>query len=943
MSQEPNTFPQEMPETASAISRADDVPGCSRARLHWPQITVDGPLPHLERNDGCALCTLAANPVTTRCVGARPYRVSGHRTALYVIGEAPGHTEDEYGLPFVGPSGIILSWMYLSAGEIRPALAELRIGGVRNAGGIADIYIGNAVRCRPVANATPTVAQRNACRLYWRADLRELARHYRAVVVLCVGATATQSVLRLSLAEALRHQGTPIEVPDGPTVRVFSTYHPAVLLRHRSPSLADSVLEHLRVLVAHLRGDRAYRLTAGLPPPHPAPEVPSFPDGPPALWALDTETYGALLTMPDQHYFHPIKCRAHDGAPPGLVRTICVAYRDPTTRRLVSAVFVPTNPTHMARFWAWVSYFTDNSVPCCGMNLKFDLLMLRHQFPLNGPRRLNHNTLELRDISTYNYLHNELRPERSLKDLARLFHVSAYDRTLADGKFLDDDDPALHAYCALDCCASLEVLEVLERRIREDYGPDTEKLSPYSRRWFSDLIWYTLYMSEDGVAVSEPKIRDILASSEATMTRSAQEFQRLTDGPLFGAGSRAHIQSIFDTSMDALCRRVDSDTTRYTYTDKTGTLSTGRANLERFLLDLPPDSTLRLPLRLVEVYRTAAKLHNTYVVPLLGLRTSGKAPMASAIINGIVYPDWYPTPGPVKDEYGDSGGTIQCRITCKNPPLQTDPPAIKEAIWPRRPGDYLLVADSSQIELRTAGLLSNEPHFMDAYAHNRDLHRETALLLFGEDLMAGDSSDAYRQAAKRTNFLMLFRGGADTLSLRIMEDVGIYIPVRVCEGLISTYYSRYRRLNSWQLDLIAEAVRTQYISLPLTGASRLFIGDARTIKATYTNTICNIPVQAIAAKIMSDAHKNIVFHIKDHNLPAWSGLQIYDSIFVESSPTHLDEMKALIETHMLCPPFYQALCARLGRTMPLGVSVKIFRRVNSHLEPVETYGINCKA
>lgn len=62
------------------------------------------------------------------------------------VGEAPGQSEDETGEPFVGQSGSVLDDSLNDAGLSRE-----------------DVYITNAVRCRPPENKDPYVEERDNC------------------------------------------------------------------------------------------------------------------------------------------------------------------------------------------------------------------------------------------------------------------------------------------------------------------------------------------------------------------------------------------------------------------------------------------------------------------------------------------------------------------------------------------------------------------------------------------------------------------------------------------------------------------------------------------------------------------------------------------------------------------------------------------------------------
>ena len=128
------------------------------------------------------------------------------------IGEGPGVEEDARGEPFVGPAGKLLDAML--------AAIELKRGD--------DVYIANAVKCRPPDNRTPEAAEMAACAPYLK---RQIAMLQPKLIVL-LGRAAVHSVLgENGTLASLR--GKPLSYQDGElTIPVVVTYHPAYLLRN---------------------------------------------------------------------------------------------------------------------------------------------------------------------------------------------------------------------------------------------------------------------------------------------------------------------------------------------------------------------------------------------------------------------------------------------------------------------------------------------------------------------------------------------------------------------------------------------------------------------------------------------------------------------------------------------------------------------------------------
>jgi len=136
------------------------------------------------------------------------------------IGEGPGAEEDARGEPFVGPAGQLLDAML--------AAIDLRRG--------ENVYIANAVKCRPPGNRTPESSEMAACAPYLR---RQIALIQPRLIVL-LGRAAAHAVLADSgsLASmrgrtfAYRHaEGAEAVEAVGAVIPVLVSYHPAYLLR----------------------------------------------------------------------------------------------------------------------------------------------------------------------------------------------------------------------------------------------------------------------------------------------------------------------------------------------------------------------------------------------------------------------------------------------------------------------------------------------------------------------------------------------------------------------------------------------------------------------------------------------------------------------------------------------------------------------------------------
>jgi DNA polymerase len=133
------------------------------------QILTNDALVHLKvMVDSCTLCELH----TTRKHAA--FSRGDGSSGLCIVGEAPGETEDEKGLPFVGRCGREVDKLIRSIG-LDPAHA----------------YICNVIKCRPPGNRVPTIGEIAACSGYLMRQIQLVNPH----VIVTLGQVAARAIL----------------------------------------------------------------------------------------------------------------------------------------------------------------------------------------------------------------------------------------------------------------------------------------------------------------------------------------------------------------------------------------------------------------------------------------------------------------------------------------------------------------------------------------------------------------------------------------------------------------------------------------------------------------------------------------------------------------------------------------------------------------------------
>lgn len=132
---------------------------------------------------------------------------SGNQHADWMlVGEAPGQSEDQQGLPFVGRAGQLLTEMLRAMGLNRN-----------------EVFITNILKCRPPGNRDPRPDEVQACNEYLQRQIALI----KPKMILAVGRIAAQKLLNTD-APLAKLRGKLHYLDNTP---VLVIYHPAYLLR----------------------------------------------------------------------------------------------------------------------------------------------------------------------------------------------------------------------------------------------------------------------------------------------------------------------------------------------------------------------------------------------------------------------------------------------------------------------------------------------------------------------------------------------------------------------------------------------------------------------------------------------------------------------------------------------------------------------------------------
>lgn len=153
------------------------------------------------------------------------FGVGNVRPRVMFFGEAPGADEDKQGEPFVGRAGQLLT-------DIIKACTWKR----------EEVYIFNALKCRPPDNRTPEDDEIAHCRPFFERQIEIIRPEY----IVCVGAIPTKALLETT--ESIGKMRGKFHNYRG--IKVLCTYHPAYLLRN--PPAKRLVWDDMKLLLAEM-------------------------------------------------------------------------------------------------------------------------------------------------------------------------------------------------------------------------------------------------------------------------------------------------------------------------------------------------------------------------------------------------------------------------------------------------------------------------------------------------------------------------------------------------------------------------------------------------------------------------------------------------------------------------------------------------------------------
>lgn len=808
--------------------------------------------PEVKTDFNCANCTLAKN-------GYRPVWGQGpHKPLLMLIGEGPGLTESKTGVPFHpdAPAGELLTDLLKQVGLKRE-----------------QVYLSNATRCFKPAQDAILPAQIKACHAH-------LAQEIEAVdpkLIILLGNAALKSVT--GHEGITKARGLLITAADGR--QYLPTIHPAAALPNRYPDYQRTIKQDLAQGLQIAQRDGTDLLAnVNLNIVRNAEQLAQLRD---SLATIDDDTlvFFDLETNSLKTPFHGIDNPVVSGMAlcwrPDEVWYVVIDHRNP-------AVWADDQRPQVIKL---VKSFLASSTPKGGQNIKYDCLWAEGYFGVR-PRRV------VADTMLQSHLIDPTHGIHALEKLALQVGLAGYGQELHD--WLTKNECEDWTIAPLDLVAYKSMADVLAcYRFHDLKQPVIEKRNQadlYYRHVVPGM-WPYVAMERNGMLTDAEYLAKLEAHYEQRRDDGMKTMRELATQAghavpeEFNFNSNDQIGKLLsdwirpvNTIPAATVTRGqgrdysqfrDNAATSYLATTKSGRLSTDKGNIDALLalpnLDLKCKKFLTALLR----FKADQKRLSTYIQ---GLRKH-------------ICPD-----GRVRSTYL-MHGTETGRRASVNPNRQNDPVDTDvKRLYIADNDKVFVINDYSNLEVRVAAALSQDPNLIRAFAEGKDIHSYVTSMAYRMDydriVTVLNNADKYpkeyqkcfrnRDHCKRAMWTVLFGGGASKVAL--LTGLSERQAYDLVDSILTEFpglKQMFRRLEN--LTLTTGRAENAF------GRWRMLVGvDSKDdgIRAEALRQGRNTPIQGTAGDITLTAARKLNSYLDKNELPAELVQEVHDSLVTES-------------------------------------------------------------
>ncbi|MEJ2123989.1 MAG: DNA polymerase I, partial [Alphaproteobacteria bacterium] len=493
------------------------------------------------------------------------------------------------------------------------------------------------------------------------------------------------------------------------------------------------------------------------------------------------------------------------------------------------------------------AFAEDESVLKIGQNLKYDMLVLKRYGVRLAP---------IDDTMLMSYVLDAGRGGHGMDELSER-HLShkpiAFKDVAGSGKKQVTFDQVSVArateYAGEDADVTLRLWHILKPRLV------AEGMTAVYERLERPLVAVLADMEAEGIKIAPAVLARLSAQFAEALKGLEAEIHELAGEPFNVASPKQLSELLFGKLGYPGGKKTPQGawSTRATVLDDLA----GNEDLT--------DDQRRLPLKLLE-WRQLSKLKNTYTDAL------------PTFVNART--------GRVHTSYA-MASTTTGRLASTDPNLQNIPVRTAggreiRAAFIAEPGNKLISADYSQIELRVLAHIADIPELKRAFADGLDIHAMTASEMFGVPIegMPGE----VRRRAKAINFGIIYGISAFGLA----QNLGI--SRTEAAAYIDKYFQRFPGIRDY-MDATKEAARRDGHVTTLFGRKIHYPDIAssnRSMRAFFERAAINAPIQGTAADIIRRAMIRMPEALATEGVKARMLLQVHDELIFEAADAEVD-------------------------------------------------------
>jgi len=439
-----------------------------------------------------------------------------------------------------------------------------------------------------------------------------------------------------------------------------------------------------------------------------------------------------------------------------------------------------------------------------------------------------------------------------------------------------DSDPVAEASEAADVL--LRLRPVLEARMRE------RQVYPLFTDIEMPLATVLADMEAAGVAVDAPYLEELSVEMDRRLAELATEIYRLAGGE-FNISSPKQLGFV-------LFEKLQLPSMKKT--------KTGHSTDAEVLEFLAPQHEIAAK---ILAHRELTKLKTTYVDVLPRLIS--------------------PRSGRVHTTFNQTLAATG-RVITTDPNLQNIPIRSEEGRRIRRaivaaPGNVVLAADYSQIDLRVLAHITEDPGLLEAFERDDDVHAVTASEVF--NVPRARVTPDMRRRAKTIVFGLAYG----------MSEFGLAVQLGInkteARAYIEQYFAKFPRVRQYMLDTIEEVRQTGYVTTVMN--RRRNIPEVHTrnrpIREAAERTAINTPIQGSSADIIKKAMVDLARTVLPEFPKAMMTLQVHDELVFD---VPADQAR----------PLASEVKGVMERAFPLKVPLRVDTKVGPNWRDMEPIG-----